>query len=122
MHEPSNTFGDSAGSEATLSRQPSCHEKSNFDFYEVRRIGVTMSFWNIFGKMAVSDEGETIQKLSDTFSVSSEGVTYTTMGNFTTGSDGSSFTKMGSFSSDGSTRIGNTATGLGSVFDGEKDV
>jgi hypothetical protein len=80
-----------------------------------------MSFWNIFGKMAVSDEGETIQKLSDTFSVSSEGVTYTTMGNFTTGSDGSSFTKMGSFSSDGSTRIGNTATGLGSVFNDGDD-
>jgi len=80
-----------------------------------------MSFWNIFGMMAVSDEGETIQKLSDTFSVSSEGVTYTTMGNFTTGSDGSSFTKMGSFSSDGSTRIGNTATGLGSVFNDKDD-
>jgi hypothetical protein len=81
-----------------------------------------MSFWNIFGKIAVSDEGETIQKVSDTFSVSSEGVTYTTMGNFTNGSDGSTFTKIGAFSSDGSTRIGNTATGLGSVFDGEDDV
>lgn len=80
-----------------------------------------MSFWNIFGKLAVSDEGETIQKVSDTFSVSSEGVTYTTMGNITTGSDGSSFTKMGSFSSDGSTRIGNTATGLGSVFHGDDE-
>jgi len=80
-----------------------------------------MSFWNIFGKTAVSDEGETIQKLSDTFSVSSEGVTYTTMGNFTTDPDESSFTKMGSFSSDGSTRIGNTATGLGSVFNDEDD-
>jgi hypothetical protein len=80
-----------------------------------------MSFWNIFGKIAVSDEGETIQKVSDTFSVSSEGVTYTTIGNFTTGSDGSSFSKMGSFSSDGSTRIGNTATGLGSIFNDEDD-
>lgn len=80
-----------------------------------------MSFWNIFGKMAVSDDGTTIQKLSDTFSVSSDGVTYTTMGNFTTGSDGSSFTKMGSFSSDGSTRIGSTATGLGSVFDDDEE-
>jgi hypothetical protein len=75
-----------------------------------------MSFWNIFGNLAVSDEGKTIQKLSDTFSVSSDGVTYTTMGSFTNGSDGSSFTKMGSFSSDGSTRMGNTATGLGAVF------
>lgn len=80
-----------------------------------------MSFWNIFGKMAVSDDGTTIQKLSDTFSVSSDGVTYTTMGNFTTGSDGSSFTKMGSFSSDGSTRIGNTATDLASVFDDDEE-
>ncbi len=75
-----------------------------------------MSFWNIFGNLAVSDEGKTIQKISDTFSVSSDGVTYTTMGSFTNGSDGSSFTKMGSFSSDGSTRMGNTATGLGAVF------
>jgi hypothetical protein len=78
-----------------------------------------MSFWNIFGNLAVSDEGKTIQKVSDTFSVSSDGVTYTTMGSFTNGSDGSSFTKMGSFSSDGSTRMGNTATGLGAVFNDE---
>ncbi len=79
-----------------------------------------MSFWNIFGNLAVSDEGKTIQKVSDTFSVSSDGVTYTTMGSFTTGSDGSSFTKMGSFSSDGSTRMGNTATGLGAVFNDDE--
>lgn len=75
-----------------------------------------MSFWNIFGNMAVSDEGKTIQKVSDSLSISSDGVTYTTLGSFTNGSDGSSFTKIGSFSSDGSTRIGNTATGLGAVF------
>jgi hypothetical protein len=79
-----------------------------------------MSFWNIFGNLAVSDEGKTIQKVSDTFSVSSDGVTYTTMGSFTTGSDGSSFTKTGSFSSDGSTRLGNTATGLGAVFNDDE--
>ncbi len=79
-----------------------------------------MSFWNIFGNLAVSDEGKTIQKVSDTFSVSSDGVTYTTMGSFTNGSDGSSFTKMGSFSSDGSTRMGNTATGLGAVFNDDE--
>ncbi len=79
-----------------------------------------MSFWNIFGNLAVSDEGKTIQKVSDTFSVSSDGVTYTTMGSFTNGSDGSSFTKMGSFSSDGSTRLGNTATGLGAVFNDDE--
>lgn len=80
-----------------------------------------MSFWNILGKMAVSDDGTTIQKLSDTFSVSSDGVTYTTMGNFTTGSDGSTFTKMSAFSSDGSTRMGSTTTGLGAVFDGDDE-
>ncbi len=79
-----------------------------------------MSFWNFFGNLAVSDEGKAIQKLSDTFSVSSDGVTYTTMGSFTNGSDGSSFTKMGSFSSDGSTRLGNTATGLGAVFNDDE--
>jgi hypothetical protein len=38
------------------------------------------------------------------------------MGSTTVGSDGSIFTEMGSFSTDGSTRIGNTATGLGAVF------
>ena len=76
-----------------------------------------MSFWNIFGKMAVSNDGETVHKLSDTFSVSSEGVTYTKMGNTTFGSDGSTYIQMGAFSSDGSVRMGNTATGLGAVFD-----
>mgnify|MGYP003352513075 FL=1 len=70
--------------------------------------------------MAVSEEGKTIQKVSDSFSISSDGVTYTTLGSFTTGSDGSSFTKIGSFSSDGSTRIGNTATGLGAVFNDDE--
>jgi hypothetical protein len=38
------------------------------------------------------------------------------MGSTTVGSDGSVFTQMGSFSTDGSTRMGSTATGLGSVF------
>ena len=75
-----------------------------------------MSFWNIFGRFAVSDTGETIQKVSDTTSISSDGTTYTKMGSTTVGSDGSVFTQMGSFSTDGSTRIGSTATGLGSVF------
>jgi hypothetical protein len=75
-----------------------------------------MSFWNIFGRFAVSDAGETIQKVSDTTSISSDGTTYTTMGSTTVGSDGSVFTQMGSFSTDGSTRMGNTATGIGSVF------
>ena len=81
-----------------------------------------MSFWNIFGKFAVSDTGETIQKVSDTTSISSDGTTYTKMGSTTVGSDGSVFTQMGSFSSDGSKRMGSTSTGLGGVFiDSKKD-
>jgi hypothetical protein len=38
------------------------------------------------------------------------------MGSTTVGSDGSVFTQTGSFSSDGSSRMGNTATGIGAVF------
>ena len=75
-----------------------------------------MSFWNIFGRFATSDTGETIQKISDTTSISSDGTTYTKMGSTTVGSDGSVFTQMGNFSTDGSTRVGSTATGLGAVF------
>jgi hypothetical protein len=75
-----------------------------------------MSFWNIFGRFAVSDKGETIQTVSDNTSISSDGTSYTKMGNTTIGSDGSVLTQMGDFSSDGSTRIGSTATGLGAVF------
>jgi hypothetical protein len=78
-----------------------------------------MSFWQILGRLAMSSEGETIQRASDTTSVSSDGTTYTRMGSTTVGSDGSSFTQMGNFSTDGSTRIGNTATGLGAVFNDE---
>jgi hypothetical protein len=78
-----------------------------------------MSFWNIFGNMAVSEDGKTIQKIAENTQVSSDGVTYTKMGNTTFGSDGSTFIQMGSFSSDGSSRMGNTATGLGSVFNDE---
>jgi len=47
-----------------------------------------MSFWQIFDKFAVSDQGESIQKVSDTTSVSSDGTTYTRMGSTTFGSDG----------------------------------
>ena len=75
-----------------------------------------MSFWNLLGNFAVSDQGETIIKMGDTFSVSSSGTTYTRMGVNTVGSDSSSFTRLGKFSSDGSTRMGSTATGLGAVF------
>ncbi len=80
-----------------------------------------MSFWQILGRFAVSDTGETLQKVSDTTSVSSDGTTYTKMGSTTVGSDGSVFTQMGSFSTDGSTRMGSTATGLGAVFNEQDD-
>lgn len=82
---------------------------------------MTMSFWQILGRLAVSDTGESIQKLSDTTSVSSDGTTYTKMGLTTVGSDGSVFTQMGSFSTDGSTRLGSTATGIGAVFNKRDD-
>jgi hypothetical protein len=80
-----------------------------------------MSFWQILGRLAVSDEGETIQRISDTTSVSNEGTTYTRMGSTTVGSDGSMFTQVGNFSTDGSTRMGSTATGLGAVFNSKED-
>lgn len=80
-----------------------------------------MSFWNIFGNMAVSDKGETITRLSKDMSISSEGVTYTKMGNMTCGSDGSSYNQIGSFSSDGSTRMGSIATGKGALFSESSD-
>ena len=80
-----------------------------------------MSFWNIFGNMAVSDKGETITKLSDSMSVSSTGVAYTRMGNMTVGSDGSTFTQMGSFSTDGSVRMGSSAPGRGALFNSRRD-
>jgi hypothetical protein len=80
-----------------------------------------MSFWQILGRFAFSDQGKTIQKVSDTTSVSSDGTTYTRMGSTTVGSDGSVFTQTGSFSSDGSTRMGSTATGLGGVFNNPRD-
>jgi hypothetical protein len=80
-----------------------------------------MSFWQILGRLAVSSKGETIQRVSDTTSVSSDGTTYTRMGSTTVGSDGSMFTQMGSFSTDGSTRMGTTATGIGAVFNRQDD-
>ena len=59
-----------------------------------------MSFWQILGRLAVSSEGETIQRVSETTSISSNGTIYTRMGPNTVGSDGSIFTQMGSSSSD----------------------
>ena len=55
-----------------------------------------MSFWQILGRFAFSDQGETIQKVSDTTSVSSDGTTYTRMGSTTVGSDGSVLTSSAS--------------------------
>ena len=80
-----------------------------------------MSFWNILCGFAVSDKGETITHVSDSISVSSNGTTYTRVGDINYGSDGSIFTKMGAFSSDGSVRMDNTATGLGAVFNDPDD-
>ena len=80
-----------------------------------------MSFWNIFGRVAVSDEGETITRMGGNISVSSNGTTYTRMGVNTVGSDGSLFTQMGTFSSDGSVRMGTRSTGLGAVFNDPDD-
>ena len=79
-----------------------------------------MSLWSIFGKTAVSDTGETIQKVSNSTYISSNGTVYNTVGNTTTGSDGSVYTQMGPFSTDGSVRRGHTANGIGSVFDSHK--
>jgi hypothetical protein len=75
-----------------------------------------MSFWHFLGRLAVSDEGEYIQRISDITSVSSDGTTYTCVGSTTVGSDGSKFNQVGSFSNDESTRLGKTATCLGAVF------
>jgi hypothetical protein len=80
-----------------------------------------MSFWQILGRLAVSSEGETIQRVSDTTSVSSDGTIYTHMGSTTVGSDGSTYSQMGSFSTEGSARMGSTATGLGAVFNKPDD-
>jgi hypothetical protein len=81
---------------------------------------LTMSFWNIFGNMAISDKGETITRMSETLSVSSSGVTYHQFGQTTFGSDCSSFTQVGDFSSDGSTRMGSYTTGLGAIFNDQE--
>ncbi len=54
-----------------------------------------MSFWQILGKFAFSDKGETLLKLSDTTSISSDGTSYT--------------------------RMGSSATGLGAVFNDPSD-
>lgn len=75
-----------------------------------------MSFWQILGKLAISDTGKTIRKVSGSTYLSSEGTVYNRLGNTTIGSDGSVFTDMGTFSSDGSSKMGSTATGVGAVF------
>jgi len=80
-----------------------------------------MSIWEFLGSLAVSDQGKTVQRVSENTSVSSDGTVYTRMGNVTTGSDGSVYTQMGSFSSDGSTRLVGGATRIGAVFNSTKN-
>ena len=80
-----------------------------------------MPNWQTLGRLAVSNEGETIKRISDTTSVSRNGTTYTRTGSTTDGSDGSVFTQVGNSSSDGSTRMGSTATGIGAVFNNPSD-
>jgi hypothetical protein len=75
-----------------------------------------MSIWQLFGSFAVSDAENSVHKISDSLSISTTGTSYTTLGLTTVGSDGSVFIQQGSFSSDGSTRMGSVATGLGAVF------
>lgn len=75
-----------------------------------------MSFWQFLGNLAASDEGKTIQRVSENTSISTDGTVYAKMGKVTTGSDGLIYTQMGSFSTDGSTRMGGGATGIGAVF------
>ena len=81
----------------------------------------TMSFWQILGRLAISNDGETIQRVSAETFVSNSGVTYTQTEPTTVGTDGSVFTQMGSHSSDGSNRMGDTATGRGAVFNDRED-
>jgi hypothetical protein len=75
-----------------------------------------MAFWHIFGRFAMSDEGETIQRISESTSISSNGTVYNHSGSTTLGSDGSVYMQSGSSSSDGSFRSGSSADGLGAVF------
>lgn len=79
------------------------------------------TLWQIFKDFAVSSKGETIQKIDDYTSISSTGTTYITDGDTTIGSNGKVFVQTGDFSSDGSTRMGDVATGIGSVFNKNKD-
>ena len=48
-----------------------------------------MSFWQILGRLAISNDGETIQRVSDETYVSNTGVTYTQMGPTPVGKDSS---------------------------------
>ena len=57
-----------------------------------------MAFWQILGNFAFSESGETVHKISDSLSISTEGTSYTTMGLTTVGSDGSVFIQQGVFS------------------------
>jgi len=80
-----------------------------------------MSFWQFLGRLAFSDKGETLQQVSDSTYVSSNGTTYTRLGDTTIGSDGTAYTQMGEASSDGSFRLDSGATGIGAVFNKRDD-
>lgn len=80
-----------------------------------------MSIWQILGKLAMSDSGETLQRVSANTTVSSSGTVYTHTGNTTVGSDGSTFVQTGQMSSDGSVRTGSLSTGIGAVLGSRMD-
>ena len=96
-------------------------QESTLCLFVAHTEGVMRSFWQIVGDFAFSSKGETIQKLDENFSVSSRGTTYMTNGDTTVGSDGKVFVQMDDFSSDGSTRMGDVATGIGAIFNEEDD-
>jgi hypothetical protein len=71
-----------------------------------------VSFWPIFGRLAISDKGGDDSVLSDTTSVSDDGRTHTKMASTTFGSDGAVFSQMGSSISDGHARMVSTAKSI----------
>lgn len=81
-----------------------------------------MSFGQILERFSVSDKGETLQKISGTTCISSDGTTYIKTDSTTVGSDGFVLTQMESFSIHGSTHMGNTATAIGAIFNGQPHI
>ena len=54
-----------------------------------------MSFWQAFKNFVVSDKGEVINRVGDNHFVSTDGTTYTQIGNNVVGTDGSQFIQVG---------------------------